>query len=133
MHWIRITVAGLLLELALVAVLVPIGEVFGAPAGLGRNQTGSYTVFFAAVPLACAVLGYFAGWLVVRKVSAHFAAHGLLVGIIGTTFYLVMSSFNPQGLSGVIAAYGPIHFWSTQLLRIAGCAVGGAQHGKVRV
>ena len=29
------------------------------------------------------------------------------------------------GLSGVIAAYGPIHFWGTQIARIAGCTLGG--------
>jgi hypothetical protein len=25
----------------------------------------------------------------------------------------------------VIAAYGPLHFWGTQFLRIAGCTLGG--------
>ena len=132
-RWLRVVAGGILLEFALVAVLVPVGEIFGAPPGLGRNQTGAYTVFFTAVPLACIVLGYLAGWIVVRKVPTRFAAHGLLVGIVATTFYLAVSSLNPQGLSAVILAYGPIHFWSTQILRIAGCTVGGAWHGKVRV
>jgi len=133
-RWIRVIVAGILLEFALVAVLVPIGAIFGAPSGLGRNQTGSYAVFLTAVPVACFVLGYLAGWLVVRRVSAHFAAHGLLVGIVATTFYLVMTSLNPQGgLPAAIAGYGTIHFWGTQILRIAGCTLGGIQHGKVRV
>ena len=36
-----------------------------------------------------------------------------------------MSSLNPQGLAAVIAAYGTIHFWGTQILRIAGCTLGG--------
>jgi len=61
-RWIRVVVAGILLEFALVAVLVPIGGIFGAPPGLGRNQTGSYAVFLTAVPVGCLVLGYLAGW-----------------------------------------------------------------------
>ena len=129
-RWIRVIVVGILLELALVAVLVPIGEIFGAPAGLGRNQTGDYRVFLTAIPVGCFVLGYVAGAIVVRKVSAHFAAHGLLVGVVGTTFYLMMSSLSPLGLSGVIAAYGSMHFWGTQIARIAGCTLGGVQHTK---
>ena len=133
-RWLRVVVAGILLEFALVAVLVPIGAIFGAPPGLGRNQTGSYAVFLTAVPVACFVLGYLAGWIVVRKVSAQFVAHGLLVGIVATTFYLVMTSLVPQGgLQAAIAGYGTIHFWGTQILRIAGCTLGGVLQRKDRV
>ena len=125
-RWRRVIVAGILLEFALVAVLVPIGAIFGAPSGLGRNQTGDYAVFLTAVPVLCLVFGCLAGWIAVRRVSTHFVAHGLLVGIVATTFYLVMTSLNPQGgLPAAIAGYGPIHFWATQILRIAGCALGG--------
>jgi hypothetical protein len=127
-------VAGILLEFALVAVLVPVGAIFGAPPGLGRNQTGNYAVFLTAVPVACFVFGYLAGWMVVRRVSAHFVAHGLLVGIVATMFYLVMTSLNPQGgLPAAIAGYGSVHFWGTQILRIAGCTLGGVLQAKARV
>ena len=133
-RWLRVVVAGILLEFALVAVLVPVGAIFGAPPGLGSNQTGSYAVFLTAVPVACFVLGYLAGWIVVRKVSAQFVAHGLLVGIVATTFYLVMTSLIPQGgLQAAIAGYGTIHFWGTQILRIAGCTLGGVLQRKDRV
>ena len=129
-RWKRVTVAGILLEFALVAVLVPIGAIFGAPPGLGRNQTGSYAVFLTAVPVACFVFGYLAGWIVVRRVSTRFVAHGLLVGIVATTFYFVMTSLNPQGgLQAAIAGYGTLHFWGTQILRIAGSTLGGGLHG----
>ena len=133
-RWIRAVVAGILLEFALVAVLVPVGAIFGAPPGLGRNQTGNYAVFLTAVPVACFVFGYLAGWMVVRRVSAHFVAHGLLVGIVATMFYLVMTSLNPQGgLPAAIAGYGSVHFWGTQILRIAGCTLGGVLQAKARV
>ena len=38
-RWIRVVVAGILLEFALVAVLVPVGAIFGAPPGLGSKAT----------------------------------------------------------------------------------------------
>lgn len=129
-RWLRVVAAGILLEFVLVAVLVPIGAIFGAPPGLGRNETQNAAVFLTAVPVACFVFGYVAGRIVVRRVSARFVAHGLLVGVVATAFYLVMSSLNPQGLSAVIAAYGPIHFWGTQISRIAGCTLGGVQRRK---
>ena len=129
-RWIRVVVAGVLLEFALVALLVPIGALFGVPPGLGPNETQNAAVFLTAVPMACFVLGYLAGRIVVRKVSGHSVAHGLLVGVVATAFYLAMSSLNPQGLRAVIAAYGTTHFWGTQFLRIAGCSLGGVQHGK---
>jgi hypothetical protein len=120
-----VVIAGTLLEFALAAVLLPIGGVLRVAAGLGGNDTGNYTLFLTAVPVGCFVLGYLAAWLVVRRVSTRPLAHGLLVGIVATTFYLVGTSFNPRGLSGVIATYGTIHFWGTQIARIAGCSLGG--------
>lgn len=131
-RWFRVVAGGILLEFALVAVLVPIGAIFGAPPGLGSYETQNAAVFLTAVPVACFALGYLAARIVVRKVSAHVVAHGLLVGVVATTFYLVMSSLT-QGLPAVIAAYGTIHFWGTQILRIAGCTVAGVQQGNVRV
>src|SRR5262245_59077413 len=85
-RWVRVVIGGILLEFALVAVLVPIGAIFGAPPGLGTNETQKAAVFLTAVPVACFVLGYFAARIVVRKVSARRVAHGLLVGLIATTF-----------------------------------------------
>ncbi|HET9267085.1 MAG TPA: hypothetical protein VFO31_02935, partial [Vicinamibacterales bacterium] len=66
-RWTRVIFAGILLELVLVAVLVPIGAIFGAPPGLGLNQTGNHAVFLTAVPVACFVLGWLAGRIVVRR------------------------------------------------------------------
>ena len=122
--------AGVLLEFALVAILVPIGVTFGEPFIAGSSTTGDYTVFFTAVPVACLVLGYVAGMWTVRKVSVRFAMHGLLVGVVATLFYLAMSAFSQDGLSGAIAGYGPLLFWGTQLLRIVACTTGAALHGR---
>jgi len=127
-RWLRIIVAGVLLEFALVAVLVPIGIAFGEPFIEGSSTTGDYTVFFTAVPVACLVFGYVAGWLVVRRVSARFAMHGFLVGTVATVFYLIMTAAASGGLAPALAGYGPILFWGTQLLRILGSTAGAGFH-----
>jgi len=61
--------------------------------------------------------------------------HKLLVGIVATMFYLVMTSLIPQSslLPAAIAGYGTIHFCGTQILRIAGCTLGAVLHRKARV
>ena len=131
-RWLRIIVAGVVLEFALVAVLVPIGVVFGEPFIPGSSTTGDYSVFFTAVPTACLVLGYVAGWLVVRKVAGRFAMHGFLTGIVATVFYLIMTAGSQGGLAPAIAGYGAMPFWGTQLLRIIGCTAGAAFRGRRR-
>ena len=55
-RWPRVLVAGILLEFALVAVLVPIGAIFGAPRGLGSNVTQNARVFLTAVPVASKIV-----------------------------------------------------------------------------
>ena len=122
-------VTAVLLEVVLVAVLVPIGVIFGGPFMPGSNATADYTVFFTAVPLACLVFGYVAGMLVVRKVSRQYAAHGLWVGVFATALYFLMCLFQEGGLPAVIAGYGVGLFWVTQVLRIAGCIAGAIARG----
>ena len=132
MRWRRVFVAALLLEVVLVAVLVPIGVIFGGPFMPGSNATADYTVFLTAVPLACLVFGYVAGMLVVRKVSRQYAAHGLLVGVFATGLYFLMCLFQEGGVPAVVAGYGATLFWVTQVLRITGCIAGAVAHGPSR-
>jgi len=132
MHWGRILVGAVLLEVVLVAALVPIGVIFGGPFMPGSDASTDYTVFFTAVPLACLVFGYLAGMLVVRKVSGQYLAHGLLVGVFATGLYLLMCLFQKGGVAAVIAGYGAALFWVTQVLRIAGCIAGAVAHGPAR-
>lgn len=132
MRWGRILIAALLLEVVLVAVLVPIGVVFGGPFMPRSNATADYTVFLSAVPLACLVFGYLAGMLVVRKVSRQYAAHGLWVGLFATALYFLMCLLQEGGVPAVIAGYGASLFWITQILRVSGCLAGAVVHGASR-
>ena len=132
-RWGRIVVGAVLLEFVLVAVLVPIGLTFGEPFIPNSSTTGDYTVFFTAVPVACLVLGYVAGMLLVRNVLTRHALHGLLLGIAATAFYLAMTAGSQGGLAPAIAGYGATLFWLTQILRIVGTTAGASLHGRPRV
>jgi hypothetical protein len=45
--------------------------------------------------------------------------------VTATLLYLAICAVQPGGLFGVIAGYGPPLFWASQVLRIAGCVLGG--------
>ena len=129
-HWRRITIAAVLLEVVLVVVLVPIGIVFGEPFIPGSSDTGDYTIFFTAVPVGCFVVGYITGMIVVRPLRSRFILHGALTGILATAIYLALSALQPGSSLGEVAAgYGLGLFFATQVLRVAGCMLGAFVHG----
>jgi hypothetical protein len=125
-RWLRVVAVAFLLEVVLFAVLVPIGIVSGAIAAGNTGGTGNEMVFLIAVPIGCLVFGYLAGRIVVRGVSAHRVAHGLLTGVIATGLYLVLCMLGTGGLRAAIAVYGPALFWANNLLRILGTTGGAA-------
>jgi len=123
LHWRRIVGGAFLLEIVLFLVLVPIGLRFGMPGVPGATD---FTVFFIAVPAGCFVGGAaIAAWML-RRVASRRALHGVLLGVTATLLYFAICAVQPGGVSGVIAAYGARLFWASQLLRIAGCVLGGS-------
>ena len=127
-RWGRILAGGLLLELLLFVILIPIGLVFGMPGAPGATD---FTVFFVAVPVGCFVGGYAAAAWMLRSVTSRRALHGVLMGVAATLLYLGLCAVQPGGVPAVIAGYGPPLFWASQALRIAGCAL-GALHRRRR-
>jgi hypothetical protein len=121
--WARIVGGAALLEVLLVALLTPIGLVFGSPFLEGSTDT---TVFLVAVPAGCFVFAAIvSGWLF-RHVTYRAVLQGGLVGVVATMLYLLLCLGAPGGLPGAIAGYGVPLFWGTQALRIIGGAVGPA-------
>ena len=112
-RWARIVIGAFLLEAALFVTLIPIQLVFG------------YQVFFAAVPIGCAVLGFLFGFWVVRKVPSQFVLHGALVGILATLLYLGLCMMGPGSLPAAVAVYGLILFMVVNALRIIGTVAAG--------
>ena len=117
-HWRRIVLGALLLEIFLFTILVPISFV-------------STTVSLVAVPIGCFVFGYLVTRWLLRTLSSGLFLHGTLVGVVATAMYFGLVFMQPDGLSSAIAVYGVPLFWFSQAMRIAGC-VTGALHGQRR-
>jgi hypothetical protein len=110
-HWMRVVLGALLLEIILFAVLVPIGFV-------------SATVFLVAVPIGCFLFGYLVTRWLLWTLSSGFLLHGTLVGVVATAMYFGLVFMQPDGLASAIAIYGVPLFWFSQAMRIAGCVTG---------
>jgi hypothetical protein len=116
-HWGRVVLGALLLEVVLFAVLVPIGFV-------------STTVFLVATPIGCFVFGYLVTRWLMRPLSSGWLLHGALVGTVATAMYFGLVFMQPDGLSSAIAVYGAPLFWFSQVMRIAGCVTGALHSGR---
>ena len=126
-RWGRIVIGAVLLELLLMVAAVPLLGFVANPFAPGAgNASGNYTVFFAAVAVACFVVGTLMGWWVARPLFSQFALHGALTGIIATAIYLAICSIPPTTIPAVFAAYGPFWFLLANGLRIVGASLGAA-------
>ena len=112
-HWGRIIAGAVLLEVALIAVFVPL------------LALSDVTVIVRIVPIGTFAFGYLFGWWVVRKVPGRPVLHGTLVGVLATVIYLALIIAQPGGAAPVVAMYGPFLFVLGNALRIVGCAAAG--------
>jgi hypothetical protein len=109
-HWVRALIGGLLAEVAVFAVVLPISLVLG-------QRSLLYTAPVASL-VACFLLAL---W-VVRGVGSGFVLHGILVGVVATLVYLGVSRAQPEPLAYVVA----------HVLKILGGAAGGLVAGRGR-
>lgn len=130
-HWVRIVLTALLLEVAITAVVAPFGLIFGNPLNPPVNGAASNNApYFTAAAIGCALLGFLFGKWVARAAGSQQALHGLLLGIVATIIYVGLCSLAPGGLTAVITAYSPALYGLFNVLRIAGCWAGGASAGR---
>lgn len=125
----RVLGGAVLLELSLLAVTIPVGELFGSPFAFSPAARGrDPRIFFAVVPAACLVLGYVVSRWATRPMTGHRLRHGALLALVATSLYLVMITGRPGGVSMVVMEYGLVGFATAQACRIVGC-VAGARPG----
>jgi hypothetical protein len=117
-YWIRVVAAAFLLEVALVAVTIPLLAV-----------VSMQTVVPYVGPL-CAIVGFPFGWWSARKSQSGFALHGTLVGIVATAIYLGLILSQNGSLKPVIDVYGPFLFFLANAAKIAGCIAGSFACGR---
>ena len=107
-HWVRVLTGAFLAQLSKFVVLVPI-----------LSSYGPHPLLYAA-PLASLVTCFLFAFWVGRRVDSRFILHGILVGVVATLWYVVLTRGRPEPLAYLIA----------HVLKILGGAAGGlvAEH-----
>ena len=75
-HWVRIILTALLVEVALLAVAIP----------LNLSANGRAILLEAVIPL-CVIGAFAGGWWAAQKSGELFLLHGLLVGTVAALIY----------------------------------------------
>ena len=132
-RWGRIVIAAVLLEVAITAVVLPFGLIYGNPLSADPSQRGNTTPYFVSAAVGCAVLGFVFGRWAASRAGSRFGLHGLLVGVVAMTLYIGLGSLTPGGLPAVVAAYGLALYVLFNLLRTLGCWAGGLYQGRRRI
>ena len=68
-HWGRIILSAVLLEVAITAVVTPFGMIYGNPLNAQPGQPMNTTPYFVAAGAGCAVLGFLFGRWAAAKAS----------------------------------------------------------------
>ena len=120
-HWGRVVIGAILVEVSLIVTTVPVALVFGP------------TAFFAVVPPACFAMGFLFAFWVARKVESRFILHGTMVGMIATAIYIGLWLGQSGSIMPAIELYGPFLFILSNGLRILGCVAGAAFAERKRI
>lgn len=122
-RWGRIVIGALILEIALIALAVPLLPVVENPLN-GGDPAKNYTLFFIAITAVVFAVAVFAGWWVSRPLSSRFLLHGAAMGIAGILIYLVLVSIPPNTIAKTAAGYGMFWFVVANGAKIAGGMAG---------
>jgi hypothetical protein len=120
-HWIRVLVAAVLLEAALVVIT------------LGISLFVPVSAILPFVPPVVFVVSFPFGMWVARKPIGGFVLHGTLVGVVATLIYFAIVIAQLGSLRPAIEAYGPVSFFLANALKILGCVAGAYAAGRGRV
>ena len=120
-RWMRAVAAGVLVEVALVILTIPITAVF------------SMEAFVPFVPAVCLAVGFPFGWWAAAKSEAGFVLQGTLVGIFATLIYFGLILSQLGSLKPAIDVYGPFLFVLANAAKILGCVAGAFVCGRRRV
>jgi putative membrane protein (TIGR04086 family) len=104
LRWGRIVIGAFLMEVALIAVAVPL------------NMLGAQDLLLYIVAPACFIAAFVFGLWTARGASSNFILHGTLVGVLASVIYIALT-WN-QTL--------PLVYHLSHLLKIIGGAAGGA-------
>ena len=118
-HWIRVLLAGLLIEVILAVVLV--GGFAAVGIQLGTNISNGVSTI---IGLSCFVVALLVTLWFGRRIDNRLVLHGFLIGLMATLLYVGLVAGAGQ-MSTALAAYGPATFVILNGVRILGAVVGG--------
>ena len=116
MNWMRAIVGGILAELLLVVVLMPVVLIFYDLAILQNPANLPFAIAFLIVAGSFAMPALLTQW-VAKRVSSRLVLHGLLVGFAAFVVYVT-----PLMLAG---EHQPPLYWFAHAMKILGGLTGG--------
>src|SRR5262245_59731680 len=97
--WRRTLLFAVLLEVALILLLLPVGLLFVNPVMPEPGRT-DYAIYDGAVLIAYLVVGYAFGRRLVRVIPVQRALHGALLGTFAAVLYFGLCTTAPGGIPG---------------------------------
>ena len=118
-HWFRVLLGGLLIEVVLAIVLV--GGFAAAGVDIAKGVSTMSALIIGAGCFAAAFLVVL--WLG-RGIQSRLVLHGVLMGLVATLIYIALVAGSGQ-MSDALAAYGPATFVTVNAARLVGAGLGG--------
>ena len=117
-HWLRVLLGGLLIEIVLLIVLL------GGFAAAGVDlANGVSTASAVVIGIGCFVIAFLIVLWLARGIQNHLPLHGLLMGLVATLIYVGLVAGSGQ-MSSALAVYGPATFVTVNALRLVGAVLG---------
>jgi len=118
-HWLRVLLGGLLIEVVLAVVLL------GGFAAAGVDiANGVSTASAVVIGVGCFAAAFLIVLWLGRGIQSHVVLQGFLMGLVATLLYLGLVAGSGQ-MSSALAAYGPTTFVTVNALRLVGAVLGG--------
>jgi hypothetical protein len=111
-RWLRVVIAGFLVEVGLAVTGIPLVLLIGE------------TAYVTAVPIACVVVPFVVAWLATRHLPGARVLNALMIGIVATALYFVLVMV-ASSIAEASATYGLPLFIVVNALRIVSAAAGG--------
>jgi len=103
-HWLRVAVAALAVEVVLLGIALP----------LNMSERGQATLLALVIPM-CVSATFLGGWWTAKKVDSLFILHGLLMGAVAALIYGALTLKVTLPTAYIVANY----------LKLIGGAAGG--------
>lgn len=117
MRWLRTVLGGILAELLVLVMILPVAYAVGFDLSTGVDPASVPPALNAAIVVASFVAPLLLTQWVARRLTSQFVLHGFLVGFTAFAIYMI-----PMTLSGESQ---PLVYWIAHAMKILGGTTGG--------